>query len=142
MHAISNLIKGREILAVTSGQVVMEAVQYMVQHHIGAVPILRHGELVGIFSERDLMVRMVAEGRDATTTLVDAVMTSDPLAVSPDTSFEECMILMKAHGFRHLPICENRKLIGVISLRDLLLHDVEEKDVEVRMMRAYIQQAG
>ena len=142
MNAICNLIKGREILAVTSGQLVMEAVRYMVQHHIGAVPVLRHGELVGIFSERDLMVRMVAEGRNAATTLVDAVMTSDPLAVSPETSFEECMILMKAHGFRHLPICENRKLIGVISLRDLLLHDVEEKDVEVRMMRAYIQQAG
>ena len=142
MNAICNLIKGREILTVTSGQVVMEAVRYMVQHHIGAVPVLRHGELVGIFSERDLMVRMVAEGRDATTTLVDAVMTSDPLSVAPNTSFEEAMILMKAHGFRHLPICENRKLIGVISLRDLLLHDVEEKDVEVRMMRAYIQQAG
>jgi CBS domain-containing protein len=142
MNAICDLVKGREIRSVTSGQVVMDAVKYMVQHHIGAVPVLRHGELVGIFSERDLMVRMVAEGRDATTTLVDAVMTSDPLSVSPQTSFEECMILMKAHGFRHLPICENRKLIGVISLRDLLLHDVEEKDVEVRMMRAYIQQAG
>lgn len=142
MNAIADLVKGREMLSVTSGQVVIEAVKYMVQHHIGAVPVLRHGELVGIFSERDLMVRVVAEGRDATTTLVDAVMTSDPLSVSPQTSFEECMILMKAHGFRHLPICENRKLIGVISLRDLLLHDVEEKDVEVRMMRAYIQQAG
>lgn len=142
MNAIADLVKGREMLSVTSGQVVIEAVKYMVQHHIGAVPVLRHGELVGMFSERDLMVRMVAEGRDATTTLVDAVMTSDPLSVSPQTSFEECMILMKAHGFRHLPICENRKLIGVISLRDLLLHDVEEKDVEVRMMRAYIQQAG
>jgi CBS domain-containing protein len=142
MKSIGDLVKGREMLSVTSGQVVLEAVQYMVQHHIGAAPVLRHGELVGIFSERDLMVRMVAEGRDAATTLVDAVMTSDPLSVSPQTSFEECMILMKAHGFRHLPICENRKLIGVISLRDLLLHDVEEKDVEVRMMRAYIQQAG
>lgn len=142
MNAIADLVKGREILSVTSGQVVIEAVKYMVQHHIGAVPVLRNGDMVGIFSERDLMVRMVAEGRDATTTLVDAVMTSDPLSVSPQTSFEECMILMKAHGFRHLPICENRKLMGVISLRDLLLHDVEEKDVEVRMMRAYIQQAG
>ncbi len=142
MHAIGTLIKGREILSVSSGQLVMDAVRYMVQHHIGAVPVLRYDELVGIFSERDLMVRMVAEGRDASTTLVDAVMTPDPLAVSPETSFEECMILMKAHGFRHLPICENRKLIGVISLRDLLLLDVEEKDVEVRMMRAYIQQAG
>jgi len=142
MHAIRDLVKGREILSITSGQIVMEAVQYMVLHHIGAVPVLRQGELVGIFSERDLMVRVVAEGRSATTTLVDAVMTSEPLAVSPDTSIEECMILMKAHGFRHLPICENRKLAGMISLRDLLLHDVEEKDVEVRMMRAYIQQAG
>jgi CBS domain-containing protein len=142
MHTISDLIKGREILSVTSGQLVMEAVQYMVEHHIGAVPVLRHGDLVGIFSERDLMVRVVGEGRNATTTLVDAVMTSDPLAVPPETSLEECMILMKAHGFRHLPICHNRKLAGVISLRDLLLHDVEEKDVEVRMMRAYIQQAG
>jgi len=142
MHAISDLIKGREILSITSGQLVMEAVQYMVDHHIGAVPVLRHGELVGIFSERDLMVRVVAEGRSAATTLVDAVMTPDPLAVSPETALEECMILMKAHGFRHLPICDHRKLTGMISLRDLLLHDVEEKDIEVRMMRAYIQQAG
>ena len=143
MHVISDLVKDREILAVTSGQVVMDAVRFMVQHHIGAVPVLRHGELVGIFSERDLMVRVVAEGRDANTTLVDAVMTSNPLSVAPDTNLKECMVLMKAHGFRHLPICDNRTtLAGMISLRDLLLRDVEEKDVEVRMMRAYIQQAG
>lgn len=142
METISDLVKGREILGITSGQVVSDAVDFMVEHHIGAVPVLRYGELVGIFSERDLMVRVVADNRDARTTLVDAVMTPSPLSVSPETSVEECMVLMKAHGFRHLPICEGRTLVGMISLRDLLLHNVEEKDVEVRMMRAYIQQAG
>ena len=66
-------------------------------------------------------------------------MTRDPLTVSPTESVENCMLLMRRHGFRHLPICEGQRLVAVISLRDILLHDLTEKDHEVRMMRAYIQ---
>jgi CBS domain-containing protein len=94
---------------------------------------------VGIFSERDLMSRVVAEGLDPRTTLVEEVMTRDPLTVSPCESMENCMLLMRRHGFRHLPVCDGGRLVAVVSLRDILLHDLTEKDHEVRMMRAYIQ---
>ena len=66
-------------------------------------------------------------------------MTDNPLTVSPDESLETCMVLMRRHGFRHLPVCEGKQLRGIVSLRDILLHDLNEKDHEVRMMRAYIQ---
>jgi len=136
---ICDLIKTQDTYQVDLGHTVLETVRAMVERNIGAVPVLRDGFLVGIFSERDLMKRVVAEGLDARTTLVCAVMTNDPLSVSPDESLETCMVLMRRHGFRHLPVCEGRELRGIVSLRDILLHDLNEKDHEVRMMRAYIQ---
>jgi CBS domain-containing protein len=113
----------------------------MVARNIGAVPVVRDGVLVGIFSERDLMRRVVAECRDPRNTRLEEVMTEHPLTVSPAETVENCMILMRQHGFRHLPICDGKQLVGMVSLRDLLLHDLTEKDHEVRMMRAYIHQA-
>jgi len=85
------------------------------------------------------MRRVVAEGRDPRRTRIEEVMTEDPLTVCPGESIENCMILMRRHGFRHLPICEGKQLLAVVSLRDVLLHDLTEKDYEVQMMRAYIQ---
>lgn len=82
--------------------------------------------------------RVVAEQRDPSRTLVAEVMTAAPLCVSPGESLEQCMLLMKQHGFRHLPICEGTRILGLVSLRDLLLKEVEEKDGEVQAMRAYI----
>jgi len=138
MH-VYDLINTQETYRVDAGQTVFDVARAMVERNIGAVPVLRDGQLIGIFSERDLMKRVVVEGRDPRTTRVDEVMTDDPLTVSPDESLETCMILMRRHGFRHLPVCEGRHLRGIVSLRDILLHDLNEKDHEVRMMRAYIQ---
>ena len=111
----------------------------MVARNIGAVPVLRDGLLVGIFSERDLMKRVVVGGLQAGSTRVGEVMTSDPLTVNPQETPDNCMLLMRRHGFRHLPVCDGQQLRGLVSLRDLMLHDLNEKDDEVRMMRAYIQ---
>jgi CBS domain-containing protein len=122
-----------------ANQTVFEVAQAMVARNIGAVPVVRDGLLVGIFSERDLMGRVVTQGRDPRTTIIEEVMTEGPLTVSPTESVENCMLLMRRHGFRHLLICEGNQLLGIVSLRDLLLHDLTEKDHEVRMMRAYIQ---
>jgi len=94
--------------------------------------------LAGVFSERDLMRRVVVEGRDSSQTRVGDVMTEDPLTVSPQEDMETCRFLMRRHGFRHLPICEGNQLKGMVSMRDIILHDLSEKDDEVRMMRAYI----
>lgn len=138
MASIYDLVKGHEIHAVGEQAVILEVARHMVAANIGAVAVLRDGELVGIFTERDLLKRVVAAGRDPAATRVGEVMTVNLLAVAPHESIDNCMMLMKQNGVRHLPICEGRKLKGMVSLRDLLLHDVEEKDGEVKFMRAYI----
>ena len=138
MSKIYDLIKENETHTITADQSVLEAAREMVASNIGAVPVLRGGELVGIFSERDIMTRVVAEGRDPGRTRVSEVMTAHPLTVDIREGIEHCMVLMKEHGFRHLPVCDGKKLKGIVSLRDILLRDLTEKDEEVRMMRAYI----
>jgi CBS domain-containing protein len=136
---ICDLIKDQQIYHAETSQTVLDVARAMVAHNIGAVPVLRDGVLVGIFSERDLMKRVLVEGRDPRTTRIEEVMTLEPLTVSPQEAPETCMLLMRRHGFRHLPVCDGQRLVGVISVRDLMLHDLSEKDHEVRMMRAYIQ---
>jgi CBS domain-containing protein len=135
---ICDLIKDQETYQADMGHTVLETVRAMVELNIGAVPIIHGGKLVGIFSERDLMRRVVAEGRDPRATCLAEVMTDDPLAVGTGEDLETCMALMRRHGFRHLPVCHEGQLVGMVSLRDILLHDLNEKDDEVRMMRAYI----
>jgi CBS domain-containing protein len=135
---ICDLIKDQDTYQAELGHTVLETVRAMVERNIGAVPVVHHGKLVGIFSERDLMSRVVAEGLDPSGTCMAEVMTDDPLTISTSEELENCLALMRRHGFRHLPVCHEGRLVGIVSLRDILLHDLNEKDDEVRMMRAYI----
>ena len=135
---ICELIKDQVTYQAEMGQTVLETVRAMVEYNIGAVPVMQGGKLVGIFSERDLMKRVVAEGFDPRSTCLAEVMTDDPLTVNPHEELENCMAIMRRHSFRHLPVCYDGQLVGIVSLRDVLLHDLNEKDDEVRMMRAYI----
>jgi CBS domain-containing protein len=135
---ISELIKDQRVITAVRQQTVLEVARLMVDHNIGAVPVLENGRLVGIFSERDLMKRVVVGGRDPAGTRVGQVMTEDPLTVEEGDSLETCMTLMRRHGFRHLPVCRNGELLGLVSLRDIVLHDLDEKGDEMRMMRAYL----
>jgi CBS domain-containing protein len=141
MASVDSLIRGRDTYSVQADDLVMDVVGLMVEHNIGAVAVLRNGELAGLFSERDLMKRIVHDGRDPHTTKISEVMTRDLVTVSPDRGLEDCLELMRERGFRHLPVCQGKQLRGVISLRDLLAHAVVEKDGEVQMMRAYITQS-
>lgn len=137
MH-ICDLIKDQDTYQAELSHTVLETVRAMVERNIGAVPVIHSDKLVGIFSERDLMRRVVAEGRDPRSTCLAEVMTDDPLVVGTGEDLETCMALMRRHNFRHLPVCHEGHLVGMVSLRDILLHDLNEKDDEVRMMRAYI----
>ena len=139
MGAVYDLVKGNDVLTVAGDKSVSEAARIMSEHNIGAVPVLVDGEVAGVFSERDIMNRVVATGLDPRKTRVSEVMSTEVWAVGPGESLESCMVLMKMHGVRHLPIIERNRLIGVVSLRDILLHEVTEMDGEVRAMRAYIQ---
>ena len=142
MSKIRALLNDRPIFQVEAEQSVLEVVHYMVEHNVGAVPVLREGELVGVFSERDLMKRVVAGGRSPGSTRVSEVMTPRPHSVTADETIENCMFLMREHGFRHLPVVEGKLLKGFLSLRDLLLHNLSQKDSESRMMSNYIQQTS
>jgi len=135
---ICDLVKAQDTYQAELGYTVLETVRVMVERNIGAVPVVHNGKLVGIFSERDLMRRVVAEGRDPRSTCMAEVMTDDPVTVNTQEDVQECMAMMRRHGFRHLPVCHDGQLVGIVSLRDILLHDLDEKDDEVRMMRAYI----
>ncbi|HYA94990.1 MAG TPA: CBS domain-containing protein [Terriglobales bacterium] len=141
MSKIYDLIKDHVLHTVTAEQTVLEAARVMATHNVGAILVVRDGELAGIFSERDIMKRIVAEGRDPAHTRVADVMTANPLTVDMRESIEHCMVLMKEHSFRHLPVCDGKKLKGIVSLRDILLRDLTEKNEEVRFMRAYIHQS-
>jgi len=122
MGQVYDLVKNRKVLySVDANSTVLEAARFMSEHNIGAVPVLRDGELAGIFSERDVMNRVVAAGRSPGITKVSEVMTSNPRAVSVEETVENCLFIMKEFGFRHLPICEGKKLKGLVSLRDIML---------------------
>lgn len=127
MAHIVDLIKGQRVLSVQADQSVLEAAKFMTDHNIGAVPVLRDGELVGIFSERDLMRRVVAGARSPGQTRVSEVMTSKPRTVPPDESVDKCLFMMRELGFRHLPVVDGNKLLGLVSLRDVILRGATGK---------------
>ena len=127
MATVYDLVKDRRVYSVDADKTVLEAARFMMEHSIGALPVLRNGELVGIFSERDVMNRVVAVGRTPGTTKVAEVMTANPRGVDVNESIDECLFLMKEFGFRHLPIVSGKELKGLVSLRDLLTKATTQK---------------
>jgi CBS domain-containing protein len=132
MKTLRDLVKDRRFYSVDAARTVLEAARYMMEHNVGAVPVLRNGDLVGILSERDIMNRVVAVGRTPGTTAVSEVMTANPRAVAADESIEECLFIMREFGFRHLPIVDGKELKGLVSLRDVLMHQAGEIERQTR----------
>jgi len=132
MTTLRELVKDRRVYSVEATRSVLEAARFMMEHNVGAVPVLRNGELAGILSERDIMNRVVAVGRTPGTTAVSEVMTANPRAVAADESIEECLFIMREFGFRHLPIVDGKELKGLVSLRDILMRQAAEMERQTR----------
>jgi CBS domain-containing protein len=132
MSTLRELVKDRKLYFVEATRTVLEAARYMMEHNVGALPVMRNGELAGIISERDIMNRVVAVGRTPGTTVVSEVMTANPRAVAADESIEECLFIMREFGFRHLPIVDGKQLKGLVSLRDVLMHQAAEIERQTR----------
>src|SRR5215470_17111459 len=132
MALIYDLVKDRRVYSTEADSTVLEAARFMMEHNIGALPVLRNGEVVGIFSERDVMNRVVAAGRMPGTTKVSEVMTANPKSISADETVDNCLYLMREFGFRHLPITDGKDLKGLVSLRDILMGYVAQKEAEQR----------
>jgi CBS domain-containing protein len=138
MKTLRTLIAGHEVHALQKNATVQEAAVYMSSNQIGAIPILDGDKLVGIFSERDVINRVVACGFEPRTTKVEDVMTKDLVVAGADESYESCLWKMKQAACRHLPIVEEGRLLGVLSVRDLLMVDIDEKDEKIEFLHNYL----
>jgi CBS domain-containing protein len=138
MKTIGAVVQGREVFHVGVDQSVREVARYMTERRVGAVPVLDGSRLAGILSERDIMGRVVARMLDPDATRARDVMTRDLVVASSDESYEDGLRKMKQAGCRHLPVVESDRLVGMVSLRDLLQVDLTEKDEEIRWLNAYI----
>jgi CBS domain-containing protein len=130
MALIYDLVKDRRVYSIEADKTVLEGARFMMEHNVGALPVLRNGELVGIFSERDIMNRVVAVGRGPGTTKISEVMTANPKSVSVQETVENCVFLMREFNFRHLPITDGKQLKGLVSLREILMRMMAEKEKE------------
>ncbi len=140
MHRLRSVLRSRRVISVSPTASVHDAAVTMTQGSVGAIPVLDGERLVGIFSERDLMTRVVVRGLDARTTAVSEVMTSEVTIASLDEHVDDCLEKMRRVGCRHLPVIEEGHVVGMLSMRDLLRDEIEEQDHEIRDLRAYLHQ--
>ncbi|MBS3944781.1 MAG: CBS domain-containing protein, partial [Melioribacter sp.] len=109
------------------------------EHNIGLVPVLgNEGKLLGVFSERDLVRRVISKGLDLNSTIVDTVMTKDLVIASINESHHECLKKMKDRNIRHILIIEEEKLVGILSIRDLLEIDLKVQQETIEVLHNYI----
>lgn len=143
MSTLKELLKDKRLYFVKSGMNVFDVVRFMDLHNIGAVPVLgEKNALKGIFSERDLLRRCITRDLDLKSTLIDDVMTKDVFVIESTDSVDYCMQILKQKNIRHIPVIEGESMLGLISIRDLMLHDMKIKDEKIEALNAYIQYNG
>ena len=142
MESLKGILMGREMFFVEEHQVVSDVARKMAELHVGAILVLRNGALQGIFSERDLMTRVVVDGRNIHETAVGDVMTRHPSTIPESASVATAMEMMHEHGCRHLPVLGPDRVVGMVSMRDLMNYELERKTQEIEHMRAYIHGAA
>jgi CBS domain-containing protein len=125
-RTIRSIIEGQEIVTAPNSMPVGEAARLMKQHDVGAILVLDGDMLVGVFTERDALFRVVAEGRDANTTPLGAVMTPNPRTIAADSLFTLALQMMYEGGFRNVPVVENGRPVGLVSVRDALGPELKE----------------
>ena len=140
MGAVSNLLdsKGYEVLTVKPDQPVHEALDNMAKISAGTSVVMDGGEVVGIFSERDVIRKVVLEGKNIDNVLVKDIMSTDLTTVTMESSLDHCMKLMTDKRIRHLPVMREKQLSGIVSIGDVVKYLVVEKDFKIKNLESYI----
>jgi CBS domain-containing protein len=131
-------IKGNQVWSVSSDTSVKDALKVLANKDIGAVLVIDNDKIVGIFSERDFARHMVSVDILSDTLLVKTLMSQPVYFINPDQCVEDCMALMTAKHFRHLPVMENGKLIGLVSIGDVVKQMISEKEITIKGLEDYI----
>lgn len=132
---VPHAIHGQEVVTFAPDALVREAVQAMAKRRFGAVPVVdAGGKLIGIFSERDALVRVMAAGKDPDTTRLEEVMTRDPDTVKSSDAVLHALELMNQHNYRHLPVVDDGRLVGLVSIRDLYRSVKEQMDADILLL--------
>jgi CBS domain-containing protein len=140
MKTVQQLLesKRQNLISVAPSSTVLEALKVMAEKEIGAVVVINDGHLVGIFSERDYARKVVLQGKASKDTPVREIMTEKVVCVRPEQTIEDCMGLMTDRRIRHLPVLEHKKVIGVISIGDVVKEMLSEKEFVIKQLESYI----
>lgn len=140
MRSVRQILEGkpRRIISVTPDSPVLDMVKTLADHGIGAVLVMQGDELVGIATERDYARKVALKQRSSSDTLVSTIMSAPVITVDPEQQAPECMQLMTEKRIRHLPVTEDGKVVGVLSIGDLLKVVIEEQQYEIEQLQHYI----
>lgn len=130
--------KGTDIVSVHPSMTVLEAAALMNERGIGGVLVLDNGQLAGIFSERDIMRRVVAARRDPATTIVGDVMTTNVVTTTIEVTIAECRATMTSRRIRHLPVLSGDGIVGLITTGDILAFEVDMQEVQINALQSYV----
>jgi CBS domain-containing protein len=144
MNTVKNALaqKSGALIDVRSGDMVVEALRLMRDNRVRSVLVIDDNALVGIVSQGDCAIKVLLPGLDAKQTPVHQVMTSNPVTVKPSDPLESCMTMMAARGFRHLPVLDDGKVVGVISIGDVVKDIIRSLERDVGDLRSYIMTDG
>lgn len=129
---VKSVMERKKLLVAPPGTTVAKAAKLMVKKNVGAVMVVAEKRLVGIFTERDAVFRVIAAGRDPQATTIGEVMTPDPVTVEPNEIFGRVLLAMHEQGFRHMPVVENGEPVGIVSSRSALDPEMEEFTAETQ----------
>ena len=140
MGRIADLLakKGNEVYTIEGTATVYEAVKKMVERNTGSLLVTQGDQICGIITERDYLRHIVLEGRTSKTTQVREIMTSQVICIDPNYAVEECMAIMTAKRIRHLPVLEKGKLVGLVSIGDLVKQISQDQKYEIQYLTNYI----
>jgi len=135
-HLLAN--KGHDVWSIDAEEPVLEAIQIMADRHIGALPVLRAGELAGVVSERDYARKIILLGRSSAETPVWQIMSAPAITVVPDETVQRCMEIMTEKRIRHLPVIDGDRMVGMISIGDCVRGVIEEQQDTIQQLERFI----
>jgi CBS domain-containing protein len=138
MEPIGSLLKDRPLFTISSGKTVHETAMTMAEKNVGALPVVEGERLVGLFSERDVITRVIAKGLNPASTLLQDVMTKNLVVATAEEDISACLVKMQQAHCRHLPVVSGERLVGFISLRDLLQKDLSQKTEDLEYLKNYM----